>query len=83
MSTMTPGWLYNRLRAMSLREIGYRVIADARERLQSIGVGNAQPGSPSPAEGKPWVGPLPEQFAVEPIGTLLTASSTGIFKFLR
>ena len=77
---MTPGWLYNRLRAMGPKEIAHRVFEASRARLQSFGLGNAQPELPSQAEGKPWVAPLPKQFAVDTYRHAADSILDGIFQ---
>ncbi len=57
-------WKLNRLRAMGVAEIAYRLSQAAQARLERRGIGLARPGEPRGACGRPWLSELPLDFDV-------------------
>jgi Heparinase II/III-like protein/Heparinase II/III N-terminus len=58
----TITWKLNRLRAMSVAEVGWRVRQSASARLQRWGIGLARDVNAGTAvPGSPWVSPLPQE----------------------
>ena len=57
-------WTLSRLRAMSPREVGFRLRRKVQEDAERAGIGRARPSEPSGACGHPWVLPLPQGFEV-------------------
>jgi hypothetical protein len=55
-------WTLQRLRAMSAREVGFRLARKIRTGAERAGLGLASPGTPHGVCGKPWVSPLPRDF---------------------
>jgi hypothetical protein len=62
---MNLHWAINRLRAMPARELGYRGRQYLRAQWQRAGFGRAGAASAGAERGRPWVGVLPEGFAVD------------------
>jgi hypothetical protein len=58
-------WTLSRLRAMSAREIGFRLRRKVQEDIERAGIGLAHPSEPSGVCGRPWVLPLPRGFEKE------------------
>src|SRR6185436_8445600 len=59
-------WRLARLRAMSAREIGFRVARALRARAESVGLGWANPPAASGESGRAWVDTLPRDFDARP-----------------
>ena len=59
-------WTFQRLRAMSVREVGFRLGRKIRAGVERAGWGLASAGAPHGACGKPWVSPLPRGFDAGP-----------------
>ena len=57
-------WMVNRLRAMSPRELGFRLRRKIQADAERAGIGLARPTTPVGASGRPWVSPLPREFDV-------------------
>jgi Heparinase II/III-like protein/Heparinase II/III N-terminus len=57
-------WVLSRLRAMGLRELGYRGAQSVHTRWQRAGLGRAKPLPPDAARGRPWIAAWPENLAV-------------------
>jgi hypothetical protein len=55
-------WAIARARAMSGREIGFRIGRAVRERVERLGFARASPPAPSGAAGQPWLASLPRNF---------------------
>ena len=58
-------WTLRRLRAMSAREVGFRLRRKVQGDIERAGIGLARPTAPSGTCGRPWVSPLPRDFDVE------------------
>ena len=58
-------WTLSRLRAMSAREVGFRLRRKVQEDVERAGIGLAHPSEPVGACGHPWVSPLPRGFEVD------------------
>jgi hypothetical protein len=58
-------WVLSRLRAMGLRELGYRGAQSVHARWQRAGLGRAKPVPADAARGRPWIGAWPENLAVQ------------------
>ncbi len=58
-------WTLSRLRAMSAREVGFRLRRKVQQDVERAGIGLARPSRPAGACGHPWVAPLPMGFGVE------------------
>jgi hypothetical protein len=58
-------WTLSRLRAMSAREVGFRLRRKVQEDVERAGIGLAHPSEPAGACGHPWVSPLPRGCEVE------------------
>jgi Heparinase II/III-like protein/Heparinase II/III N-terminus len=58
-------WALSRLRAMSPREVGFRLRRKMQEDAERAGIGLARPSEPVGICGRPWVSPLPREFDVE------------------
>jgi Heparinase II/III-like protein/Heparinase II/III N-terminus len=58
-------WTLSRLRAMSAREIGFRLRRKVQEDVERAGIGLARPSEPAGVCGRPWVSPLPLGFDIE------------------
>jgi hypothetical protein len=61
----TPGrlqWTLSRLRAMSAREVGFRLRRKVQGSAERAGIGLAHPSPAAGACGQPWVSPLPREF---------------------
>ena len=57
-------WVLSRLRAMGLRELGYRGAQSVHTRWQRAGLGRAKPVPADAARGRPWIAAWPENLAV-------------------
>jgi len=57
-------WTLSRLRAMSAREVGFRLRRKVQEDAERVGIGLARPSEPTGLCGRPWVLPLPRGFDV-------------------
>lgn len=57
-------WKLNRLRAMGVAEIAYRVRQAAQARAERLGIGLAKTAEPKGACGRPWLEALPRDFDV-------------------
>jgi hypothetical protein len=55
-------WTLSRLRAMSPREVGFRLRRKVQEGIERAGIGLAHPAQPAGVCGSPWVAPLPRGF---------------------
>ncbi|HEX8755664.1 MAG TPA: alginate lyase family protein [Steroidobacteraceae bacterium] len=55
-------WTLSRLRAMSPRELGFRLRRKVQEDAERAGIGLARPSAPAGRCGSPWVAPLPRGF---------------------
>lgn len=55
-------WTLRRLRAMSPRELGFRLRRKVQEDAERAGIGLARPSAPAGVSGPPWVAPLPRGF---------------------
>ncbi|MDE2052322.1 MAG: heparinase, partial [Gammaproteobacteria bacterium] len=58
-------WTLSRLRAMSAREVGFRLRRKVQEDAERAGIGRAHPSAPDGVCGHPWVSRLPRGFDVE------------------
>ena len=58
-------WTLSRLRAMSAREVGFRLRRRVQEDAERAGIGLARPSEPMGDCGRPWVSPLPRGFDSE------------------
>jgi len=58
-------WTLSRLRAMSAREVGFRLRRKVQQDAERAGIGLAHPSEPVGRCGRPWVSPLPRGFEVE------------------
>ncbi|HEX5458873.1 MAG TPA: alginate lyase family protein [Steroidobacteraceae bacterium] len=58
-------WTLSRLRAMSAREVGFRLRRKVQTNIERAGLGLAQPSEPVGVCGHPWVLPLPRGFETE------------------
>jgi hypothetical protein len=58
-------WTLSRLRAMSAREIGFRLRRKVQKDIERAGIGLAHPAEPAGVCGHPWVLPLPRGFEKE------------------
>jgi len=58
-------WTLSRLRAMSARELGFRLRRKVQGDVERAGIGLAHPSEPAGVTGQPWVLPLPRGFDVE------------------
>jgi hypothetical protein len=58
-------WTLNRLRAMSAREVGFRLRQKVQGSIERAGIGLAHPAEPAGACGSPWVSPLPREFEAD------------------
>ena len=57
-------WTLSRLRAMSAREVAFRLRRKVQTDIERAGVGLAHPSPPAGACGRPWVSPLPVEFEI-------------------
>jgi Heparinase II/III-like protein/Heparinase II/III N-terminus len=55
-------WTLSRLRAMSAREVGFRLRRKVQGDVERAGIGLARPSEPSGVSGHPWVLELPKGF---------------------
>ena len=55
-------WTLSRLRAMSAREVGFRLRRKVQGGAERAGIGLAHPSPPVGDCGQPWVSPLPREF---------------------
>ena len=55
-------WTLSRLRAMSAREVGFRLRRKIQGSAERAGIGLAHPSYPAGVCGRPWVSPLPREF---------------------
>ena len=55
-------WMLSRLRAMSAREVGFRLRRKVQGDAERAGIGLARPSEPIGVCGHPWVLPLPRGF---------------------
>ncbi|HVS78392.1 MAG TPA: alginate lyase family protein, partial [Steroidobacteraceae bacterium] len=55
-------WTLSRLRAMSAREVGFRLRRKVQGGAERAGIGLARPSEPAGACGPSWVSPLPRGF---------------------
>ncbi|MFI4884572.1 MAG: alginate lyase family protein [Steroidobacterales bacterium] len=55
-------WMLRRLRAMSPRELGFRLRRKVQQDAERAGIGLARPAEPAGASGPAWVSPLPREF---------------------
>jgi Heparinase II/III-like protein/Heparinase II/III N-terminus len=55
-------WTLSRLRAMSAREVGFRLRRKVQGSVERAGFGLAHPPPPVGVSGPPWVRPLPRDF---------------------
>jgi hypothetical protein len=55
-------WTLSRLRAMSAREVGFRLRRKVQGDAERVGIGLAHPSQPAGVSGHPWVLPLPRAF---------------------
>ena len=55
-------WTLSRLRAMSAREVGFRLRRKVQGSAERAGIGLARPSHPAGICGRPWVSPLPREF---------------------
>jgi hypothetical protein len=55
-------WTLSRLRAMSAREVGFRLRRKVQGDAERAGIGRAHPSEPVGVCGRPWVLPLPRIF---------------------
>ena len=58
-------WTLSRLRAMSAREVGFRLRRKVQQDIERAGIGLARATAPQGASGRPWVAALPRTFEVE------------------
>jgi len=58
-------WTLSRLRAMSAREVGFRLRRKVQGDVERAGIGRAHPSAPRGVSGRPWVLPLPWGFEIE------------------
>jgi hypothetical protein len=58
-------WTLNRLRAMSPRELGFRLRRKVQGDVERAGIGLARPTTPVGVSGRAWVSPLPRAFDAE------------------
>jgi Heparinase II/III-like protein/Heparinase II/III N-terminus len=59
---MNLRWILNRVRAMGVRELGYRGAQSLRAQFERVGVGRVKPIPPGAARGLPWVSVWPKDF---------------------
>ncbi len=55
-------WTLSRLRAMTTRELGFRLQRKLQEGAERAGIGLAHPPQPAGPCGRPWAAPLPRGF---------------------
>ncbi len=55
-------WMLGRLRAMSAREVGFRLQRKVQGDAERVGIGRARPSQPAGVCGRPWVSPLARAF---------------------
>ncbi|HEV2443536.1 MAG TPA: alginate lyase family protein [Steroidobacteraceae bacterium] len=55
-------WTVSRLRAMTPRELGFRLRRKMQGDIERAGIGLAHPSEPTGITGRPWVLPLPRGF---------------------
>ena len=55
-------WTLSRLRAMSAREVGFRLRRKVQGGAERAGIGLAHPSHPAGVCGRAWVSPLPREF---------------------
>jgi hypothetical protein len=58
-------WTLSRLRAMSAREVAFRLRRKVQADVERAGIGLARPTAPAGVSGRAWVSPLPRGFEVE------------------
>ena len=59
-------WALNRLRAMSVRELGHRSVQQLRARSERAGLGLSRPLPAGQGRGKPWIGAWPKELSIAP-----------------
>jgi hypothetical protein len=73
-------WAVSRLRAMGLRELGYRGAQSLHAWWQRAGLGRVRPLAADAARGRPWIGAWPKNLAVSPYREAADAILSGKFR---